>query len=591
MAKRQRTAFRRETKEVFSMDKVVNIRINGRHIRARTGQTVLEAARAAGIDIPSLCHHPSVKPIGACRICVVEIERQRGLQTACTFPVFEGMRVETESEKVVEERKFVLQMLFSEGNHYCPFCEASGDCELQALAYRYGLDHWTYVHPDEAKPVDGTRQYFIMDYNRCILCRRCIRACSELAANHTLGVKFRGAKTIVCADGGVSFGSSSCVNCGTCLQICPTGALIDRVSAYGGRESQTERTPSVCLFCSVGCGSEIVTRAGRILRIEGDWEEHNHGVLCERGRFLPFQETRRRIETPLLRREGTLQPVSWEEALEALAQAIRNTPEKKVGAWTTCRTLNLTLSEFVAVFLGKVGANVGVLELTLARFKLPMGGSLKDLLAADTILVTGADPLSDHPVIGYHIKRACMHNGAKLIVVSDNHHSMSRFADRTFPLAEMEKAVKICQERAVPVVLYGEETPPDQAEKLAVLQRKAHFIPLFPASNGFHAKALGLRATFDPTSMDTVYLLVEDTELSEEKIRQARKAKFLAVHATFHSPLTEVADCVLPALLWCEHEGSLYNLEGKKVAVRRAVPLPEGMIPENEVLTQLAALL
>ena len=570
------------------MDKVVNIKINGRHIRARAGQTVMEAAKAAGIDIPSLCHHPAVTPLGACRICLVEIERQRGLQPACTFPVTEGMRVETESPKVVEERKFLLEMLFSEGNHYCPFCESSGDCELQALAYRYGLDHWVYPNPGDPKPVDGTREYFIMDHNRCILCRRCIRACSELAANNTLGVKFRGAKTMICADGDVPFGESTCVTCGTCLQICPTGALIDRKSAYAGREAQVERTKSVCLFCSVGCGSEIITRAGRILRVEGEWEEHNNGVLCEKGRFLPFKEDRQRIETPLIRKDGRMLPVSWEEAFDAVTQAIKRSPSKKVGAWTTCRTLNLTLSEFVAVFLGKVGGNVGVLELTLARFKLPLGGSLNDLLSADTILVTGADPLTDHPVIGYHIKRACM-KGARLVLVSDNNNEMRRFAHKTFALGEMGKAVKFCQDSVSPVVLYGEETPPEQAEKLAVLQRKAHFIPLFPESNGFHAKALGLRANFAPSQMETVYLLLEDTILPEEKIKQAREAKFLAVHASYQSPITEVADVVFPALLWYEHEGSLYNLEGKKVAVRKAVPLPEGLIPENEVLTQLAA--
>ncbi|MBI4768609.1 MAG: molybdopterin-dependent oxidoreductase, partial [Deltaproteobacteria bacterium] len=133
------------------------------------------------------------------------------------------------------------------------------------------------------------------------------------------------------------------------------------------------------------------------------------------------------------------------------------------------------------------------------------------------------------------------------------------------------------------------ETPPVQAEKLAALQRKANFIPLFPESNGFHAKALGLRANFAPSQMEAVYLLLEDTTLSDEKIKQAREAKFFAAHATYHSPLTEVADVVFPALVWYEHEGSLYNLEGKKVAVRRGAPLAEGLIPENEVLTQLAA--
>jgi formate dehydrogenase major subunit len=173
------------------MDKMVNLQINKRQVRARAGQTVLEAAKAAGIDIPNLCNHPALTPHGACRVCLVEIERQRTLQPACTFPVAEGMKVETESPKVIEERKFVLQMLFSERNHYCMFCEMSGDCELQALAYRYGMDQWTYQNPYPKIPVDGTRKYFIMDHNRCILCRRCIRACGELAANHTREVPGR----------------------------------------------------------------------------------------------------------------------------------------------------------------------------------------------------------------------------------------------------------------------------------------------------------------------------------------------------------------------------------------------------------------
>ncbi len=179
--------------------------------------------------------------------------------------------------------------------------------------------------------------------------------------------------------------------------------------------------------------------------------------------------------------------------------------------------------------------------------------------------------------------------GARLIIATDNHNEMRPFAHKIFTLSEMSKAVRFCQGSDAPVVLYGEETPPEQAGKLVALQKKANFIPLFPESNGFHAKALGLRANFSPSPMEMVYLLLEDTTLPEEKVRQAREAKFLAVQASYHGPITEMADVVLPALLWYEHEGSLYNLEGKKVAVRRAVPLPEGIIPENEVLTQLAA--
>ena len=238
------------------MEKMINLRINGRQIRARSGQTVLEAAKGGGIDIPSLCHHPAITPHGACRICLVEIERQRTLQPACTFPAAEGMKVETESPKVVEERKFVLQMFFSERNHYCMFCEMSGDCELQALAYRYGMDHWTYQNPYPKIPVDGTRKYFIMDHNRCILCRRCIRACNELAANSTLGVKFRGAKTMISADMDSPFGESTCVACGTCLQVCPTGPWwIERAPTRAGNPGGKDKERLHVLQCGLWYGN------------------------------------------------------------------------------------------------------------------------------------------------------------------------------------------------------------------------------------------------------------------------------------------------------------------------------------------------
>jgi len=195
--------------------------------QAQAGQTVLQAARAAGIDIPTLCSHPALKPDSICRICVVEIERQRVLQPACTFPVAEGMVIATESDKVTAARKMVLQLLFAQRLHYCMYCAESGgsedvECELQKLAYRYQLDSWTFA-PNTLKrwPVDASRSHFVMDHNRCIMCRRCVRACDEIVANHTLSIRGRGARTMIIADDDVPFGESSCVSCGTCLQVCP----------------------------------------------------------------------------------------------------------------------------------------------------------------------------------------------------------------------------------------------------------------------------------------------------------------------------------------------------------------------------------
>ncbi|MDY0018428.1 MAG: 2Fe-2S iron-sulfur cluster-binding protein, partial [Anaerolineae bacterium] len=298
----------------------VHLTINGKSVVAESGQTVLEAARGAGIEIPVLCHHPALSNWGACRMCLVEIEGARGLQTACTYPIAEGMKVETETEQVVNVRRFVLELLFSERNHYCMYCQMSGDCELQDQAYKHGLDHWTYPRPFEKLSVDASRKYFIMDHNRCILCTRCIRACSEVAANHTLNLRNRGPKTMVVADLDVPFGESSCVECGTCLQVCPTGALIDARSAYGGREKDVTHTQTTCMQCSVGCTLDAVTRYQRLLRVDGVFgSDPNDGLLCVDGRFKPLYDNRKRVTRPMMRKDGKLVEVSWDEALAAVA--------------------------------------------------------------------------------------------------------------------------------------------------------------------------------------------------------------------------------------------------------------------------------
>jgi formate dehydrogenase major subunit len=286
---------------------MVNITMNGQKVSAPPGSTILQAAKQAGIDIPTLCDHPALIPIGACRICVVEVQGQRTLITACTFPITEGMVVETESSQVVSARKFILDMLFSERNHYCPFCEASGDCELQKLGYRYGLDHWIYPTYTKPFPIDASHKHLMMEHGRCVLCGRCERACSDLVANHTLGLRNRGNAAMIHCDADLPWGESSCISCGTCSQVCPTGAIFHRRSSFMGRDVQTEQIKSTCNQCSMGCGTEIITRAGNVLRIQGDWDAKvSGGRLCEYGRFRVLYDERQRVTRPLLRRGGKL---------------------------------------------------------------------------------------------------------------------------------------------------------------------------------------------------------------------------------------------------------------------------------------------
>jgi NADH dehydrogenase/NADH:ubiquinone oxidoreductase subunit G len=246
-------------------------------------------------------------PVSTSRCCAIIRRFRRGARAACAWSrsrgcavcrrpaparSTEGMEVQTETENVVDVRKFVLELLFSERNHYCMFCQMSGDCELQDAAYRYGLDHFTYPRPYEKLEIDASRKYFIMDQNRCILCSRCVRACSEIAANHTLNVRERGAESMVMADLNVPSASPRAWSAAPVLQVCPTGALIDARSAYGGREKDVTHVQTTCMQCSVGCTLDVVTRYNRLLRVDGVWDsEPNGGLLCVDGRFTPLYDT------------------------------------------------------------------------------------------------------------------------------------------------------------------------------------------------------------------------------------------------------------------------------------------------------------
>ena len=233
---------------------MIKLTVNELPVEVELGSTVLEAVQKAGFNVPTLCYHPKLVPYGACRLCLVEVEGARTLQPSCTVPATEGMKVHTDTEKTKAARHFVLSMLFSERNHFCMYCQATdGDCDLQQAAYNEGMNHWPITPAYKPYYVDTSHPDFILDNNRCIICRRCVRTCSELVGNHTLGIEERGSANILVADGNVPLGESTCISCGNCVQVCPTGALFDRRSMYQGRETDLTHTKSVCMDCSVGC--------------------------------------------------------------------------------------------------------------------------------------------------------------------------------------------------------------------------------------------------------------------------------------------------------------------------------------------------
>jgi formate dehydrogenase major subunit len=569
---------------------MVNITMNGQKVSAPAGSTILQAAKQAGIDIPTLCDHPALIPVGACRICVVEVKGQRTLITACTFPINEGLEIQTESEQVVKARKLILDLLFSERNHYCPYCEMSGDCELQNLGYRYGLDHFIYPTYTKAFPVDATRKYFLMDHNRCVLCGRCERACGDLVANHTLGLRNRGASSMIHADANVPFGQSTCISCGTCLQVCPTGALCDKRTAYMGHDIQMEHIKSTCNQCSIGCGMEIVTRSGNVLYIRGDWDAAvNGGRICKTGRFDPLYDERKRVTSPLLRRGGKLQQTSWEDALKAVAERIGSANAKEIGVLTSSNATNEALYLLKQLFCKELKVdNVGLLNDAAPKLFEKPQGTLADIIKSDVILVAGCDPVKDQPVASFLIKHS-IDKGARLLVIDGKDNGLASFAYMNLEMANISKAVDIAERAQQPVVLYGAGVTEKAAEALKKLQGKAAFVALEPGVNTHAAVSFGFNNGFKPSAVKVLYALLGEQNIEgSDVLKKAAENAFVVVQASFVSPLTEQADVVLPMAIWSERAGSLTNTEGSVQKVNKAVEPAGEAKPDWEVISLLA---
>ncbi len=314
----------------------VNLTINGNKIQAQAGQTVLQAARQAGIEIPVLCDHPALPPEGACRICLVEIERQRNLQPACTFPATEGLVIQTHSPRVMEARKFALELLISDHPLDCMTCDATGTCLLQELAYEYGIKGDRYHGIRHQYAVEDPNPFIQVDRNKCILCRRCVRACREINGVEAISVFYRGFDAYISFGADTQMADSPCEFCGSCVAVCPTGALWPKISIGKGRPWQTRRVKTTCSYCGVGCQIELVigqargpegqahglARTDRIIGVESAWDGPvNHGWTCVKGRFgwdyvhHPDRLTRPRVRRYLL--EGGEKPF---EALQLISQ-------------------------------------------------------------------------------------------------------------------------------------------------------------------------------------------------------------------------------------------------------------------------------
>lgn len=606
---------------------MIKLTIDGQTIEVPEGTTVLKAARQVGIDIPTLCDHPKLKPYGSCRLCIVEVEGWRTLQPSCTLPASPNMVVRTATEAVKRSRYFVLSMLFSERNHFCPFCQVSGgDCELQNSAYGEGMTHWPMQPGWDKYPVDTTHPYFILDNNRCILCRRCVRACSELVGNFTLGVEERGADTLIIADVGVPLGESSCIKCGTCVQVCPTGALIDRVSAYQGHDAQVTKTSSVCVGCSVGCGLRLSTRDNRLVRIESDWEAGTtEGLLCEQGRHAPMHEERERVKQPLIKRNGRHVPVTWDEALYVIGERFKPLlaqGDHGVAAIASTRLPIEALALFKHVFAQSDLVTSVEEGLPTARSSQladelgPFEAKLEALKEADAVLTIGVDLGRSHQVAGFFVKRA-QPIGTKLIVIDPHDNKLDPIADVSIkpkPGADVEiiaalqaaargetvadkkivKAAQLIGAAKKLVIVYGKgltaSSDPKALKHLIEYARavNAKVISVKGEANSLAAAQLGLDRPFALNGHQAVYAAIGDDYVTDRLLQRLEKAPFVVAQASYASKLTALADVVLPVEMWAEQAGHYVSLDGRVQQTAKVLIAPEAVRSNVDALQAVA---
>ncbi len=302
----------------------ITVTINGKELEVPPDYTILQAAREVGIRIPTLCHDERLEPFGACRVCVVKVEGARALLPACATPVSEGMKIWTDLEEVRRARKTVIELLLSDHPNDCMVCERSGSCALQDLAYEYGVRQSRFLGERHHYEVLSDNPLIERDYEKCILCGRCIRICREVQGVGVYDFVNRGFQAVPGTPYNRPLTETPCEFCGQCVSTCPTGAIVSLPSKGKGRSWQVRKVRTTCPYCGCGCQIDLHVRDGEIVEVSSPvMVGPGEGNLCVKGRYgYAFVHHPDRLTTPLVRKDGELVPASWEEALGVVADRI-----------------------------------------------------------------------------------------------------------------------------------------------------------------------------------------------------------------------------------------------------------------------------
>jgi NADH-quinone oxidoreductase subunit G len=435
--------------------KLINLKIDDREVQVPAGTTVIEATRRLGIEVPSFCYYPGLTLCGACRMCMVEVEKMPKLQTACTLVAGEGMVVKTNTEQVRNARKFMLEFLLTNHPLDCPVCDKGGECELQDMVFRYGADSSRFVEEKIHRPEEKWSDLVYYDAPRCILCFRCVRICDEGMDVKALGVGMRGANSIIIPN---REDHLECEECGMCIDICPVGALTSGTYRYKTRPWEMTYVPTICTHCSNGCKTTLSVRNHEIMRANNrDLSGINGEFLCVKGRFgFDFTQHPERIKQPLLRKGEKLHPVSWEEAAREAGKRLHQLhsaygPEGIgfIGSNRTSNEENYLLQRLARATFGTNNidhhrtADYTGLVTALGDRAAESMLTMEQLNQAKAVLLIGNDATNQNPLVAWQIRTNVRHHHAKLFVINSQEIKLERKAQQSVLLGSVLESAAV----------------------------------------------------------------------------------------------------------------------------------------------------
>jgi NADH-quinone oxidoreductase subunit G len=622
---------------------LIKVTINAKDFHVPKGARLIDVCRENQFDIPSFCYYADLALQASCRMCLVRIEKMPKLQTSCTIICTDGMVVTTQSEEIEKARRSMLEFLLANHPLDCPVCDRGGECELQELTFDWGSLEERFIEQKNARPEKYLSPMVANDPQRCILCKRCTRVCDEWMGEDAIEAGNRGANTVI----GTYGGWLNCSQCGNCIEVCPTGTLLDGTYRHQARPWELTQTISTCTYCSDGCQMSLGSRGDELMRIVAR-DRYVNGLngefLCIKGRFgHPFVNHEERIRTPLIRYQkgGKLIPATWDEAirftaqkLDAVVAAHGNNSLAVVGSPRLTNEALYCLRKFATEVVET--ENYAVADsFSLKPFFENLGAPLAthhDIRHAKTIVLIGGEPEELQPLTAKQIRQAVRNGGAKLILINSvpirlreqaaqfihvrpgtenaavlalagNAHDALAARKMGVEAAELETLRQtISATQGDIVVMFGGEL---SAEAQAVVAQMPytfagegrrillHPLPLFNNSVGaldLDVNGKSVSDLLDAAGVSIHAMYIAGSLLPEHMPKCGlSKLDFLVVQELFETETTAFADVVFPAASFAEIDGTFTNNDGFVQRVRKSIEPVHQSKPDWLIVSQLAS--